>query len=410
MQYEYFIGLRYLRAKRRQTFVSVITAIAVAGVTVGVAALIIVLSGMVGVQEYMRDKILGFNAHLIVSRFNGIADPAEAMRKIVKVPGVTGASPFIEGQVMLRGRSRSLGAMIRGIDAKTVGRVMSIGDHIVRGSIAELSNPTPGPDDSLPVIAVGEDMASEIGVFLDDDLTVIVPEGTLTPLGMRPRALRFRVGAIFKFGFYQVDSSVALVDMAVAKSLLQTENVDGIEVKVQDIYQVSAVQAGINRALGGSYVSSTWMQQQKQLFAALKMEQLLSSLVLSLIMLVAAFNIVSMLLMVVMEKFRDIAILKSMGATDAGIMRIFIVQGAVIGVFGALCGVALGVAVCLLQIRYGFLRFDETVYQFSVVPMKLELANILLVAGGAMLVSFLTTLYPSWQAARMRPAESLRYE
>jgi lipoprotein-releasing system permease protein len=198
--------------------------------------------------------------------------------------------------------------------------------------------------------------------------------------------------------------------MAVAKSLLQTETVDGIEVKVQDIYQVSAVQTGINRALGGSYVSSTWMQQQKQLFAALKMEQLLSGLVLSLIMLVAAFNIVSMLLMVVMEKFRDIAILKSMGATDAGIMRIFIVQGAVIGVFGALCGVALGVAVCLLQIRYGFLRFDETVYQFSVVPMKLELANILLVAGGAMLVSFLTTLYPSWQAARMKPAESLRYE
>lgn len=412
MKYEYFIGLRYLRAKRRQTFVSVITAISIAGVAVGVAALIIVLSGMAGVQDYMRDKILGFNAHIIVSRFSGIEDPTEAMGKIRKVPGVTGASPFIEGQVMIRGRDRSEGVMVRGIDPATVNQVMSIGDHIRRGSFDELSHPSvPGPDqDPLPTIAIGEDLASALAVFLDDEVSLIVPEGTLTPLGMRPRAARYRVGMIFKFDFYQVDSTVALVNMDEARRLFRSETIDGIEVKVDDIYNVGEIQNRVNNALGPSFVSSTWIQQQKQLFAALKMEQILSGLILSLIMLVAAFNIVSMLLMVVMEKYRDIAILKSMGATDAGIMRIFIVQGMVIGVIGAALGVALGLTLCWLQIRYGFLRFDESVYQFSVVPIKIEPLRIALVAGIAVLISFLTTLYPSWQAARMKPAESLRYE
>jgi len=412
MKYEYFIGLRYLRAKRRQTFVSVITAIAVAGVAVGVAALIIVLSGMAGVQDYMRDKILGFNAHIIVSRFSGIEDPTEAMKKIKQVPGVTGASPFIEGQVMILGRGRSEGVMVRGIDPATVNQVMSIGDHIVRGSFDELSHPSvPGPDqDPLPTVALGEDLAGTLAVFLDDEVSLIVPEGTLTPLGMRPRAVRYRVGMIFKFDFYQVDSTVALVSLDEAKRLLRSDNIDGIEVKVEDIYAVNEVQNRINRALGPAFVSSTWIQQQKQLFAALKMEQILSGLILSLIMLVAAFNIVSMLLMVVMEKYRDIAILKSMGATDAGVMRIFIVQGMVIGVIGALLGVVGGVILCALQIKYGFLAFDPTVYQFSQVPMKLEPLRILMVAGIAVLISFLTTLYPSWQAARMKPAESLRYE
>jgi len=412
VQYEYFIALRYLRAKRRQTFVSVITAIAIAGVTLGVAALIIVLSGMAGVQEYMRDKILGFNAHIIVSRFSGIQEPGEALDKIKSVSGVTGASPFIEGQVMIRGRSRSEGVMVRGIDPATVSEVMSIGDHIVRGSFDELSNPSiPGPDqDPLPTIALGQDLAETLAVFLDDEVTLIVPEGSLTPLGMRPRAVRFRVGMIFKFDFYQVDSTVALVSLEEAKKLLRAEDIDGIEVKVEDIYAVNEVQNKVNQALGPSYVSSTWIQQQKQLFAALKMEQILSGLILSLIMLVAAFNIVSMLLMVVMEKYRDIAILKSMGATDRGVMKIFVVQGMIIGVIGSGLGVILGVTLCWLQIRYGLLRFDPSVYQFSVVPMKLDALRIALVAGMAVLISFLTTLYPSWQAARMKPAESLRYE
>lgn len=414
MRYEYFIGLRYLRAKRKQTFVSVITAISVGGVTVGVAALIIVLSGMVGVQEYMRDKILGFNAHIIVSRISGIEDPGEVLEKLQGIPHVIGATPFAEGQVMLRGRTRSTGALIRGIDPATVESVMTLGDHIKRGSLAELEADEGGKevtDDYRPAIAIGEDLALDLGVFYGDELSVIVPEGMLSPLGMRPRVRRFRVGCIYKFGFYEVDSSVALVSLDTARALFNSKApVHGIEVKTDNIYTVDRTKELIDEALGPPYFSTTWYQQQRQLFAALKMEQYLSGLVLSLIMLVAAFNIVSMLLMLVMEKYRDIAILKSMGATDGGIMRIFITQGTVIGVFGAVLGVALGIFVCWLQMRYKILAFDPSVYQFSVVPMKVTVENVVGVSLGAMLLSFLTTLYPSWQAARAKPAESLRYE
>jgi lipoprotein-releasing system permease protein len=440
MRYEYFIGLRYLRAKRRQTFVSVITAIAVAGVAVGVAALIIVLSGMVGVQEYMRDKILGFNAHLIVSAVGDeIADPEAVMKKLRAVPRVTGASPFIEGQIMLKGPNRNEGVMLRAIDPGTFKEVMTISGATMepaspcyclfkrkpsdfdlepglkrteqRGSLQALAAPLRGPED-LPGIAIGKDLAASLGVFYGEELSVIVPEGVLTPLGMRPKVKRFRIACIFNFGFYEVDSTVALMSLPSARALLNREAgaADGIEVKTDDIYTVAKIKQAVDAALGPEYYSTTWFQQQKQLFAALKMEQLLSVVVLSLIMLVAAFNIVSMLLMVVMEKYRDIAILKTMGATDGGIMRVFITQGMIIGVGGALLGVALGLFVCWLQNRCHYLAFDPAIYQFSDVPMKVVPLNVIAVALGAMAVSFLTTLYPSWQAARMKPAESLRYE
>jgi lipoprotein-releasing system permease protein len=415
MRYEYFIGLRYLRAKRRQTFVSVITAIAVAGVTVGVAALIIVLSGMVGVQEYMRDKILGFNAHIIVTALDGIKDPEAARAEILKVPGVTGASPYVEGQVMIRGRAKGEGVLVRGIDPETVNTVMAFdGNSVqVQGSMAALADG--GTEDrsgpALPALAIGQDLARELRVYYGEEVSLIVPEGSLTPLGMRPKVKRFRIGCIYKFGFYEVDSSVVLLNIEEAKQIFNTGGaVNGIEVKTDNIFTVDNVKKRIDSVLGPPFTSTTWFQQQKQLFAALKMEQLLSGLVLSLIMLVASFNIISMLLMLVMEKYRDIAILKSMGATDAGVMRIFMIQGTIIGVFGAALGVVLGLVVCFIQIKYHILAFDPEVYQFSVVPMKITWQNLLGVSIGAVLLSFLTTLYPSWQAARMKPAESLRYE
>jgi len=418
MRYEYFIGLRYLRAKRRQTFVSIITAIAVAGVTVGVAALIIVLSGMVGVQEYMRDKILGFNAHITVvsTDEDGITDPDEVVAKVLTVPHVLGASPYIQGQLMLRGRAGSAGILVRGIDPKTAGTVMALeGDStIINGAIAEL-DPSNQPNltvgSNLPALAIGQPLSQELGAFYGDEVTLIVPEGTITPIGFRPKAMRFRIGCIYKFGFWEVDSKVALVHIKTASDLFKTGGrVDGIEVKTDNIYTVERTQKAISDALGPSYFTSTWQKQQAQLFAALKMEQLLSGLVLSLIMLVASFNIISMLLMLVMEKYADIAILKTMGAADSGIMRIFITQGTLIGMMGALVGLVLGLFVCWLQIRFHLLEFNPEVYQFSYVPMKLTIGNVIGVPLGAIIISFLTTLYPSWQAARMKPAESLRYE
>jgi lipoprotein-releasing system permease protein len=418
MKYEYFIGLRYLRAKRRQTFVSVITAIAVAGVAVGVAALIIVTAGMVGVQEYMRDKILGFNAHITVVNIaeDRISDADALAAKVARVPHVTGAIPFIQGQLMIRGKSANAGIMVRGIDPARAGVVMNLeGDSIIRqGSLRELNpdfkpNLTVGRD--LPTIALGLDLADEIGVTYGDEVTLIIMDGTLMPGGAWPKPKRFRVGCIFKFGFYEVDSKVALVSFTTASDLFKTEGrADGIEVKTDNIYNVDDIVGNVTEVLGPGLYAQTWQKAQAQLFAALKMEQFLSVIFLSLIMVVASLNIISMLLMLVMEKYSDIAILKSMGASDGGIMRIFITQGTVIGVIGAALGVILGLSLCILQIVHPILKLNEAVYQFSVVPMKITALNVIGVAVGAMVISFLTTLYPSWQAARMKPAESLRYE
>lgn len=410
MRYEYFIGLRYLRATRRQTFVSVITVISISGVTLGVAALIIVLSGMLGVQEYMRDKILGFNAHLLVRPMwrPGIVEPAEVIQKIKTVPGVTGASLFIEEEAMLKGPRANVGVLMRGIDPATVNEVMTIEEHLVSGTLAAL-DPQEGGD--LPTIAIGYELADRLGAYQGSELSVILPEGGISPLGIRPIIKRFRVVAVYRFDFWMIDSQSALIHLDTARQIFSRgEFADMIEVKTDNIYKVGETRKKMESALGERYRVDTWFDTQKELFAALKVEQLLSTLALSLIMVVASFNIISILLMLVMEKYRDIAILKSMGATDGGIMKIFITQGVVIGLLGTLTGVGLGLLGCWLQIRYQLLSFDPTVYQFSAVPMKITWQNVAAVSLGAMLLSFLTTLYPSWQAARSKPAESLRYE
>ncbi len=413
MRYEIMIGLRYLRAKRKQTFVSVITFISVAGVTVGVAALIIVLSFMLGVQDYMRDKILGFNAHIVVTRSSGIANPEEIMEKLDAVPGVTGSSPFIESQVLVRGPHGQEGALIRGIDLATAPRVMNLDEHVIKGSMSELE---PADGDSsflepLPVIALGTELAGQVGAYHGSEVSVIIPEGKLTPYGFAPKAKRFRVGCIYEFGFYEIDANVALVSLATAGKVFDRgDKVDAIEVKTDNVYNVSATRKRVEQAIQYPYIVRTWIDQQQQLFAALKMEQILSGLVLSLIMLVASFNIIGMLLMLVMEKYRDIAVLKSMGATDGGIMMIFMTQGTAIGLFGAIAGVLLGLFVCWLQIEFGLLKMPADVYQFGTVPVKISGFVIAGVSLGAMLLSFVTTIYPSWQASKIKPAESLRYE
>ncbi|MFO8056641.1 MAG: lipoprotein-releasing ABC transporter permease subunit [bacterium] len=409
MKYEYFIGLRYLKAKRRQTFVSVITGISITGVMVGVAALIIVLAGMDGVQDYMRDKILGFNAHLTVYGFGGIKNPDKVIREASELAEITGASSYVTEQVMLKGGSQSAGVMIRGIDPSTADQVMSLSGHMLRGSVHDLQT---GPDKTgAPPICVGKELAHKLGVYEGSDLTMIIPEGKMSPLGLAPSFRRFQVACVYEFGFYQVDSGVALVNIDLARKLFKRgDKVDAVEIKTDNIYNVGQTKDKLREKLGSMYTVETWWEQQRGLFAALKMEQLLSGLVLSLIMLVACFNIVSMLLMVVMEKYRDIAILKSMGATDGGIMRIFITQGTIIGVIGTLLGVIVGVVLCYIQNVHPILKFDPSIYQFSAVPMNLTWFNVVGVALGAILLSFLTTLYPSWQAARSKPAESLRYE
>jgi lipoprotein-releasing system permease protein len=413
MPYWLFIGLRYLRAKRRQMFISIITVFAMLGVMVGAAALIIVLSVMVGVQEDLQVKILGANSHLTVLSYRGqIENYPEVIRRIRNLPGVVGASPYLESQVMLVSGDRVVGVVIRGIDPDSAESVSTIGAAMQSGRLQDLKGPpVAGILEPLPGVAIGRDLATSLGAVFGDEVSAVSPMGGLGPLGISPSVRRFRVVAIYQFGFYEVDSAFAFVDLSEAQNFMHTgAKVSGIEVKLQDLYQADAIAQTITEQFGFPLWVRTWMEAHKPLFAALKMERVAFAVILALIVLVAALNIVSMLVMVVMEKYRDIAILKSMGASDAGIMRIFITQGMIIGTVGTGLGVVLGLFVCWLQIHYQLVHLDASVYQFAIMPMKVETWLVAAVAVFSVLISFFATLYPAWQASRMEPAESLRYE
>ena len=412
MNYEWMIALRYLRARRRQVFISVITLISILGVMVGVMALIIVLSVMNGAIEDVKSKILGANSHLTVLSYQGrISDYEKVIKEINSVPGVVSASPYIESQVMLLFGNRVNGAVIRGIDPKTALKVTTIGANMLAGKIEYLSPKIYQDEEHLPGIAIGKDLSQMLGAGYGDIITVISPLGSLSPLGLAPSARRFRVVAVFQFGFYEVDSGFVFIDLKEAQKFLHTgEVVDGIEVKVKDLYLANKIGKEIENRLGFPFWVRTWIDAHKPLFSALKMEQLAFSIILALIVLVAGLNIISTLVMMVMEKYRDIAILKSMGATDSSIMRIFIYQGLVIGVIGTILGAIAGVILCWIQIKYQIIHLDPTVYQFAVLPMKLSIKNIALVCIFAILVSLISTIYPARQASKMNPAESLRYE
>jgi lipoprotein-releasing system permease protein len=413
MPYWLFIGLRYLRAKRRQMFISIITVFAMLGVMVGVAALIIVLSVMVGVEEDLQVKILGANSHLTVLSYRGqIENYQDIVPRLRQMPGVVGASPYLESQVMLVSGSRVVGVVIRGIDPDSAESVTTIGGHMQSGRLQNLKEPPAGEGlEPLPGLAIGRDLANSLGAVYGDEVSAVSPMGGLGPLGISPSVKRFRVAAIYQFGFYEVDSAFAFAELNQIQRFLHTgEKISGIEVKLSDLYQADAIGQRIQNQFGFPLWVRTWMDAHRPLFAALKLERVAFSVILALIVLVAALNIVSMLVMVVMEKYRDIAILKSMGAPDAGIMRIFITQGMVIGVVGTILGVALGLFICWLQITYKIVHLDPSVYQFAVMPMRVETWLVVAVAIFSILISFAATLYPSWQAARMEPAESLRYE
>jgi len=365
------------------------------------------------VQEDLQVKILGANSHLTLLSYRGqIENYPDLIQRIRKMPGVIGASPYLENQVMLVSGDRVVGVVIRGIDPDSASSVSTIGEHMQSGNLRDLKGPAvAGTLEPLPGIAVGRDLATSLGAVFGDEVSAVSPMGGLGPLGISPSVRRFRIVAIYQFGFYEVDSAFAFVDLNQAQSFMHTgAKASGIEVKLQDLYQAEAIGKALEEQFGFPLWVRTWMEAHKPLFAALKMERVAFAVILALIVLVAALNIVSMLVMVVMEKYRDIAILKSMGASDAGIMRIFITQGMIIGAVGTGLGVVLGIFTCWLQIHYQLVHLDASVYQFAVMPMKVETWLVAAVAIFSVLIAFLATLYPAWQASRMEPAESLRYE
>jgi lipoprotein-releasing system permease protein len=421
MGYEWFISLRYLKAKRRQGFISLISIISMAGVAVGVMALIVVLAVMTGFTDSLREKILGINSHIVVQRLgSGITDYQELSETILQAPGVMAATPYTYSQTMLSVPDASSGAIVRGIDPTTANDVLSLKNQMIKGSIIALEKDSPSASDSktdnstsraLPGIILGKELARSLHVNVDDNIRLFSPSGPLTPMGVIPKIKTCRVVGIFDTGMYEYDSSLAYVSITTAQDFLELDNnVHGLELKIDDIYKASDIAAKLEKKLGFGYVVKDWISMNKNLFSALKLEKTAMFIVLALIVLVAAFNIISTLIMVVMSKGKDIAILKSMGATSTGIMRIFVYEGLIIGLTGTVIGVIGGLALCKVLSKYQFIKLPSDVYPITTLPIKVLPMDVTLVAISAALITLLATIYPSWQASKIEPAVALRYE
>lgn len=416
--FELKIGLRYLKAKRKSTFISIITFISTAGVTLGVMALIVVLAVMTGFERDLKEKILGTNAHLVVIRSGAPMEGYRAvMERLTRLPGVRAATPFIYNQVMLSTGRYVSGVVLRGIDPASDRKVTRLSRAIVQGSIDSL---TAGPDAAgEPGILIGRELARHLNLSLGDRVNVVSPTGTITPLGMMPKLKPFRVTGIFNTGMFEYDSTLAYVSIAQAQTFFDLgDTVTGIQLKVDDVYATTELAQRINREYGPELYARDWMQMNRNILFALKTEKVVMFIILTLIVLVAAFGIASTLFMVVMEKTRDIAILKTMGARSGSIMKIFVFEGLIIGVVGTILGVFSGLLISfnlepiidVIQKITGKNFFSKEIYYLDHFPSHVVMSDVVTISVTAILISFVATLYPAWQASRMLPAEALRYE
>ncbi len=406
--YELFLGIRYLKAKRKQRFISVITIISVLGVMVGVMALVVVLSVMNGFRSDLMSKILGVNAHVLVLNLSGTFSGYQPVaEKVEKMDGVVAVTPFVYTQVMLNNAGRVSGAVLRGIDPKTAARVVSFDAMIKEGSLSSLDETEKG----VPGMIIGSELAKQIGAAPGSLVTVISPEGKLTPLGRTPNTQRFKVTAIFDSGMYEYDASMVYISLKEAQRFLALgDSVTGLELNVKEVYQSDVIAKKIQKELGYPYWTKDWKLMNRSLFSALKLEKLTMFVILTMIVLVGALNIISTLVMVVMEKTRDVAILRAMGATAKSIMSIFMFQGILVGIVGTAAGLLSGLGICHLLSRYKFISLPSDVYYISKLPVQVVFSDVAVVAAAAVVISFLATLYPAWYASRLNPVESFRYE
>lgn len=409
MTFEWFVSLRYLRAKRKQKFISLISVISVLGVAVGVLALIVVLAVYTGFTDGLRDQIIGINSHVIIQQPGmAIEDPAALAGQVEQVEGVKAATPYVYAQALINYQGNSTGIILRGIDPEDAGRVMTIESKLKAGRLADLVR---AGETALPGIILGSELAALLHARVGAKVKLISPNGPLSPMGVLPNLRGCRVTGIFETGMYEYDSTMGYIDLDTARSLAGLEKgVHGLEVRVDKVDHADRIAAEINRKLGPFFSVRDWMMMNQNLFAALKLEKFGLFLALDLIILVAALNIISALVMVVMEKTRDIAILKSMGATTRSIMRIFFYQGAIIGVTGTSLGVAGGLALCWVLKTYKFIELPRNVYPMSTMPIKVVAADVSVIAVSALAITLLATLYPSWKGSRVNPAEALGYE
>jgi lipoprotein-releasing system permease protein len=408
MPFELQVALRYLLAKRRQVFISVISLVSTIGVTVGVAALVISLALMTGLQGELQDKILGSSAHVFVFKpATGIDDYRAEVAKIRAVPGVLGAAPAVMGRAMISASGDPGFVAVKGIDPELEPSVTDLTGSLTDGKLSDL---VPASEDDLPGIVLGKDLAGQIGAMVGDTVTLTTPQGSLTPMGVMPRQRRFKVVGTFRLGLYDVDSTTGLVALEPGMRLAGVEKVEHIEVKVADIYNAPQVADRLAEEFGADYATQDWTDINQQLYSALMLEKIGMGIGIGLIVMVAALNIIASLILLVMEKTRDIAILKTMGASKRSIMLVFLLQGTIIGVIGTVLGALAGTAIATIADRYRLISIPSDVYQVSYLPFKVLPEDLVWVIIGAVVVCFVATLYPSRQAAKLDPAQALRYE
>ena len=413
MTFEYFIGNRYLRVK--QTFISLITILSIAGITIGVMALIIVIAVMSGAESEFRSRILGVESHVMIMRYgNAFTDYRRIIQDIEKIDGVKTASPYVFSQIMLRSSSRVSGAVLRGIDPGSAGQaIKSLDKAFLEQRLTQ--NQIAGTSAFVPGIILGQELARNLGVMENDIIYLISPRGMISPVGHIPAMKRFRVTGLFESGMYEYDTSLAYVQLKDAQSILHIgDSVTNIGVRVKDIYKADTIAENIAANLNqkyktGSYWARDWMQMNRNLFSALKLEKKAMFIILTLIVLVAAFNIASSLIMMVMGKTKDIAILKAMGATDKSIKRIFVFKGMIIGLTGTVLGMCLGLTGCILLKHYKFIKLPGDIYYFTTLPVKLEALDVFVIVSATMIICYLATLYPARQASKLNPVEAIRY-
>jgi lipoprotein-releasing system permease protein len=410
MQFEYFIGVRYLKAKQKQAFISLITLLSIAGVTVGVMALIVVIAVMAGFESDLKTRILGVQSHIVLTRHGGqFSDYRNVIAELDKDDEIIAATPFIDSQVMLRSTSGVSGALLRGITPDSAGRVIQIfADTPLQERFVIKEKNIGRP--ATPGIVLGKELANNLGVMKGDTVYIISPRGMLSPIGHVPRMKRFTVSDFFQSGMYEYDGSMAYISLEDAQELQKMgDTVSGVEIRIHDIYKAAQIGKKIEQKLGFPYWVRDWMQMNRNLFSALKLEKIVMFIILTLIILVAAFNIASSLIMMVMKKTRDIGILKAMGTTSQSIRKIFVFNGMIIGGIGTTLGVVLGSILCFLLKQYKFIELDPDVYYISTLPVKLAMSDVLLIGGAAMVICFISTLYPAHQASKVDPVEAIRY-
>jgi lipoprotein-releasing system permease protein len=409
LPFELYIALRYLLARRRQAFISLISVISTIGVAVGVMALLIALALMTGLQQELRDRIVGSAGHIYVWKLgeSGLAEYEVELERLRQVPRVTRVAPVILGQALATTDTGEAFITLKGIDPNLEAGVTEIGSAVSDGSLDALA---PSGAGTLEGLVIGEGLAAKLGAFVGDEVTLLTPQGRLSPFGVMPRARQFRIVGLFNMGLHEFDTSYAYVRLDVAARLLDRVGADFLELKVDDLYAASDVAASIMREFGANYLTQDWSDLNRSLFSALWLEKMAISITIGLIVLVAALNIVASLVLLVMDKSRDIAILKTMGTSTRSIMAIFMLQGLIIGLAGTAVGAIGGVVATQVLDRYKLLQLPGDVYQVTYVPFTLDPLDLVMVLLSAVAVCFVATIYPSRQASSVDPAQALRFQ